>query len=87
MYDRIPNHNRLDNWLDSLCSGLRLCYSYAKAFSADRERVEAALIFEMQPPFNTEYTKEFIYEDTEIKTSGRNSLLPDSFTLKKDAKR
>ena len=87
VHDRIANHDRLDDWLDSLSSGQTLCYSYAKASSDDRERAEAALIFKIQPPFNTEHTKEFIYEDTEIKTSGRNYLLPESFTVKKGAKK
>ena len=87
VHDRIANHDRLDDWLDSLSSGQTLCYSYAKASSDDRERAEAALIFEKQPSFNTEHTKEFIYEDTEIKTSGRNKFLPAEFTVRKGAKK
>lgn len=87
VHDRIANHDRLDDWLDGLSSGQTLCYSYAKASSDDRERAEAALIFKIQPPFNTEHMKEFIYEDTEIKTSGRKYLLPESFTVKKGAKK
>jgi hypothetical protein len=87
VHERIANHDRLDDWMDSLRSGQTLCYSYANVSSADRERAEAALIFKIQPPFNTEHTKEFIYEDTEIKTSGRNYLLPESFAVKKGAKK
>lgn len=64
-----------------------LCYSYANVSSADRERAEAALIFKMQPPYNSEHTKEFIYEDTEIRTSGRNKFLPVEFTVRKGAKK
>lgn len=83
VHDRIANHDRLDDWKNSLSTGQTLCYSYAKVSSTDKERAEAALTFEMQPPFNTEHKDQFIYEDTEIKTSGKNKFLSASFTVGK----
>ena len=83
VHDRIASHDRLDDWKNSLGTGQTLCYSCAKVSSDDRERAEAALIFKVQPPFNTEHTTEFIYEDTKILTSGKNKYLPDSFIVKK----
>ena len=85
VHDRIANHDRLKDWLNSLTAGQTLCYSYAKVSSTDRERAEAALIFEMQPRFNTEHKDQFIYEDTKIVTSGKNRFLPKEFTVEKDA--
>ena len=82
---RIANHDRLDDWMDSLIKGQTLCYSFASVAPAERERAEAALIFEMQPPFNSEHTKEFIYNDTEIETEGKNVLLEKSFIVRKGA--
>lgn len=87
VHDRIANHDRLDDWMNSLRSGQTLCYSYANVSSADRERAEAALIFKMQPPYNSEHKDQFIYEDTEVKTNGRNKFLPAEFTVKKGAKK
>ena len=85
--ERIVYHDRLDDWNDSLKAGQILCYSYAEVGKIDRERAEAALIFEMQPTFNTEHTKEFIYNDTEIITSGANKFLPEMFAVKKGMKK
>ncbi len=85
VHDRIANHDKLDDWLDSLGTDETLFYSYANVSKDYRERAEAALIFKVQPLFNTEHTTEFIYEDTKIITSGKNYSLPEEFTVKKDA--
>lgn len=81
--ERIKNHDRLDDWRRSLTHGQTLCYSFAQVEAEDRERAEAALIFEKQPPYNREHTKEFIYADTVIETSGCNCFLPEQFMVVK----
>ena len=83
VHDRICNHDRLDDWLSSLSGRRTLCYSFAPVPFLDRERAEAALIFKMQPPFNTEHSREFIYEDTEILTSGKNCRLPNRLVVRR----
>lgn len=87
VHERIANHDRLDDWLSYLEEDQTLCYSYAKISNTDRERAEAALIFEVQPPFNDEHTKDFIYNDTEIITSGKNYLLPKDIYVKGESER
>ena len=87
LHDRIANHDRLEDWMSSLLKGQILCYSYSKVQDADRERAEAALIFTVQPEFNDEHKDQFIYEDTEIKTNGKNKFLPGRIVLKKGQKK
>lgn len=82
---RLQNHDRYDDWKDQLKSGEALCFSFAPVQSVDRERAEAALIFEHQPPLNDEHTGHFIYEDTEIEVSGRGRYLSPQFTIHKGA--
>ncbi len=86
VHDRIANHDRLDDWKAHLSGSQTLCYSCAGVTANDRERAEAALIFRTQPPYNYEHTQNFIYEDTEIITTGKNKFLPEKFTVRKDSR-
>lgn len=74
--NRNSNHERLEDWKRRLKTGQTLCYSVALVSSEDRERAEAALIIKTQPPFNSEHTGQFIYNDTIINTRGKNKYLP-----------
>ena len=50
--DRITRHEKRYQWLRSLNDGEALCYSVAAFPFFRRAHVEAAMIFEHQPPFN-----------------------------------
>jgi len=81
--DRIKNHGNWDDWKKHIQSGNQLCFSYGYVESADRERVEAALIFKHKPLENSEYTDSFPFDKTTIILSGKTALLKTSFTLEK----
>ena len=78
---RIQSHNRLPDWTSKLGYGDELCYSCAPIASEDRERGEAALIFNHQPPMNEEHKNHFVYNDTKIILSGKIKFLHKSFVV------
>ena len=81
---RLQSHERMRDWVDELNPGEKLCYSVAPVVSADRERAEAALIFEHKPPLNTEHKKEFIYPQVKILVSGCSKFLHPEFLSPKN---
>lgn len=78
---RIQNHNRLQDWTQKLRYDEELCYSFAPIAPADRERGEAALIFNHQPPMNEEHKNHFVYNDTQMILSGEIKFLDNSFIV------
>jgi len=78
---RVANHERTHDWKKHVRYGNELVFSSTLIKAADRERVEAALIYEHKPPENTEYVDSFPYDTTSVYTSGRNALLKSSFTV------
>lgn len=78
--NRIAGHEKWPRWRRHVGIGQELCFNYAP-ITADRERAEAAMIFEHKPPENTEYVDSFPYDTTTIVTSGRNALLRPQFTV------
>ena len=78
--DRIANHEKWQEWRRHLRPGQELCFNFA-AITADRERVEAALINHHKPPANSEYVNYFPYPQTSVRTSGKNALLSTHFTV------
>lgn len=82
--DRVGRHERWPDWERELQLGEVLCFSAALiAPATDRERAEAAMIFEHKPPCNREYVHSFPYDQTTILTSGRHALLKRYFTVYK----
>lgn len=79
--ERLVKHDRIIDWQSSLENGERLCYSYAYVSNTDRERAEAALIYEHQPRFNEQHIYDFGYLKTEIITKGQNKLLAKNFII------
>ena len=79
---RLANHNKLDTWKKYLKQGETLCYTFGAVPTSDRVRCEAALIFQHQPPVNTEYTGDFKYVETSIVLTGKTALLTPKFTVK-----
>lgn len=82
--ERIANHNKLDEWKRMLKDNETLCYSFASVTNPDRERAEAALIYEHMPPTNDEYVENFTYEDTKIVLYGDIRKLSKNFTAYSD---
>ena len=81
--DRIQNHEQWDDWKSHVREGNQLCFSFGEVESENRDRVEAALIFEHKPPENSEYTDSFPFDRTTISLSGNTKLLNTYFTVER----
>jgi len=79
--DRIATHEKTEQWRKYVSFGNELCFSSTEVDSINRNRVEAALIFEHKPPVNTEYKNDFPFDRTTISTSGENAFLKPFFTV------
>ncbi len=84
--DRVQGHEKRPDWKRYLKQGQELCYSFAPIANPDRERGEAALIYQHKPPANEEYTDSFPFDDTTVISSGRRELITPSFTVRKTVK-
>lgn len=80
---RISNHEKLSDWKKYLKQGEVLCFSFAPVSSASRVRCESAMIFEHEPPVNTEYTQAFPHDKTTMTLSGETTLLSTSFSVQR----
>ena len=78
--DRISGHEKWKAWRRHLNAGEQLCFNFAP-ITAERLRVEAALINHHKPPENTEFVNDFPYDQTTVETGGRSSLLSQRFTV------
>lgn len=81
--NRITNHEKKNDWMRYVRSGNVLCFSFAPVLTADRSRVEAALIFKHKPPVNEEYKNSFPFDRTTISISGKTAELITQFTLER----
>ncbi len=79
--DRIADHEKYEKWKKHVRPGNILCYSTCQVAASDRERIEAAYIFEHQPPVNTEHKASFDFDQTTVNSNGKTALLATSFTL------
>ena len=77
---RLSNHERRNDFLSSLQPDEELFYSFAitsNLSDKNRQRVEAALIYELCPPLNTSSTESFGYGLTIIYVLGdRHAYIP-----------
>ena len=81
--ERIANHEKHQDWLKHVRSGNELCFSFGSVVSADRERAEAAMIFEHKPHENEDYKYSFPFDNTTMSLSDRIALLNNYFTVKR----
>ena len=83
---RVPEkpRTRRDKWAKELKRGEELCASCAKVPSANRDRVEAATIYQHKPLCNVEYINHFPWDKTTVSTSGENSELAERFIVHRD---
>jgi len=79
---RVAGHEKLPAWKRQLKQGEVLCFNAALISpEADRQRAEAAMIFEHKPPCNTECMDSFPFDTTTVMTGGKNALMQPSFTV------
>lgn len=78
---RLQHHEKLSKWHSALKSGEEIRYSFAPVNSDDRERAEAALIYQHKPPKNEQSTSGFDYSETEIQILGETGLLVSRFVV------
>lgn len=81
--DRIANHEKWNEWKQYVETENELCFSVAYVESANRDRVEAALIFKHKPPVNDEYKDSFPFDRTTIFMVGETALLDTYFTVER----
>lgn len=83
--DRIvEEHEGRECWEGKLKTGEELCYGFAPADKANRERAEAAIIFKMKPICNDQGKDSFNYQQTTIKSTGVCCrFIPKEFTVEK----
>ena len=79
--ERIANHEKWPIWKKHLGSGEVICISFGYVAPEDRQRVEAAMIYEHKPPVNDEYKHNFPFDTTTISLSGKTKLLKTNFTV------
>jgi excinuclease UvrABC nuclease subunit len=80
---RVKNHEKWQEWKKALGIGEELCFSAARFESANRTRVEAALIFKHKPPLNDDYKDSFPFDRTTILITGASDLLVPIFTVER----
>lgn len=79
---RVAKHEQKNDWKRELNRGEELCFSFALIQPiADRERVEAAMIYQHTPVCNDHYVNWFPFDQTSIQTKGMKALLKQSFTI------
>ncbi len=81
--DRIQGHEKRTKWKAHLTASQDLCFSFAPITSPDRQRAEAALIFQHKPPVNVEYTNSFPFDDTTVSSAGRCKFITSLFTVRR----
>jgi excinuclease UvrABC nuclease subunit len=79
--ERIGSHEKYNEWLNYVGLGNELCFSTGYVESSNRNRVEAAYIFQHKPPVNIDYKSSFPFEQTTIISSGKTALLNTSFIV------
>lgn len=84
---RVAGHNKWEEWKGKLRAGEVICLNVAEISpEADRQRAEAAMIFQHKPTCNTEYTENFPFDLTNIETEGKNTLMDSSFSVEETEK-
>ena len=81
--ERIGNHEEWDKWKKNVAEGNELCFSFTNALPKDRERIQAALIFQNKPLLNDTYKEGFPFDETTITARGCIDLLLTDYTVER----
>ena len=79
--ERIATHKLKDEWVTSIREGNELSYSAGYMEAANRTRLKAAFIYKCQPIVNTDFKKDFQFEQTTVICSGKTRLMEAIFTV------
>lgn len=85
LYKRHNDHDRREDFLNTLGEDEMLfyCYSITDCSDEDRKIIESALIYKILPSLNEKSTKTFNYPTTEIKVGGdRHAFVPSTIIIK-----
>lgn len=74
-------HEHYEDWCSYLKKDEMLYYSVCPVESDLLDKVEAACIYQAQPPVNTQCKESYNYDPVRIKSSGRISLFDTDFTV------
>ncbi|MEY4754440.1 MAG: Ralstonia phage RsoM1USA [Pseudomonadota bacterium] len=78
---RLEHHDGLVLWKHCLKRGQTLCFSFGPVAHAERERSEAALIYQHKPPANVLYTDTFPFQTTRLHLKRQVPLLQRRFEV------
>ena len=76
-------HEKRKCWEGELKKGEEICFSFAPANKADRERAESALIYKKKSICNDQGKDSFSYEQTTVNSSGKCEFIPETITVEK----
>ena len=80
--ERFKSHHDWDSWREELGDNDRLMINAAKLEAGpDQIRVEAALIYKLQPTCNNTGKANFQFSSTRIATLGKNDAMCDDFIV------
>jgi len=80
--NRIANHEKWSQWRRHCGATHEICFSFSEVtINSDRERAEAALIYQHKPPVNDQYVYDFPFEETTVRLTGKIALLSAYFTV------
>ena len=78
---RVEEHIEQPKWQNVLRKGGELRFNVALIPpNRDLNRIEAAMIYEHKPRYNTNYKNNFPFETTMINTSGKHACMKGCFT-------
>ncbi|MGB2695677.1 MAG: GIY-YIG nuclease family protein [Dehalococcoidia bacterium] len=80
---RIQAHEKRPTWKSYLKAGQELCFAFAPIAKPDRQRAEAALIFNHKPPVNDEYKTSFPFDETTVRSTGCCKFIEAVFTVRR----
>jgi hypothetical protein len=76
------DHIHYDDWCEKLENGEIIYYSTCSVNLVDLDKIEAACIYRLQPPINTQCKESYSYNPVRINCKGKKgSKLPESFDV------
>jgi hypothetical protein len=77
---RVRRHEKWLQWNSQLSPYEEVCFSAAKVYT-ERDRIEAAMIFQHKPPCNSDHIEGFPFPATAVRLAGTIDLLLPAFSV------